>query len=1625
MDEVTVSERRRADLLSGAQRSMDTSGKGVADLLDRYYRDALLEDLVQRQPHDLLGAALGHCQTADRRMPGEAVVRAFTPSIEADGWSTGCTVIQIVVDDTPFVVDSVTSEISRLGHEIRMLLHPQMSVSRGRDGRLLDPCSVAEAVTRESWVYVEIPRLADANETEALVENLRRVLADVQVAVADWQPMTARALEIAAGLASGSGRPGVDALEAAQLLEWMAADHFLFLGYRQYDLRGDTTGSVLEPAPGTGLGVLRKPSSSPGRRLAGLPAKKARERRRLIITKANSRSTVHRSSYLDYVGIKTFDAKGRVTGEHRFIGLFTSRAYSCSVVDIPFLRAKIGRIITLSGFSPDSHSGRDLMSVLEAYPRDGLFQAKDTFVADVARRVVASRHHRQTSLFLRKDEYGRFMSCLVFLPRDRYDSEVRQRVERLLVEALDGASAEYTALVTDSPLAMIHYVVRMAPGTDLPDVEVGDLEGWVRTAARTWESDWALAMEAEFGETAGAQLSRRWRDGFDDAYKASYHPRVAAVDIRHLEELPDKGMAASLYEQQGSAPAERRLKLYCSHPVGLTRVMPVLLDFGLEVTDERPYQVTASGEDVYHVLDFGVRAPSGDYWSSGSVGRRVLILEAFSAVWYGLAESDSYNQLVGGAGLSWRQVACLRAIGGYLAQTTHYSRRYLESALTENPTIAARLIDLFECRFDPARTWTPGDERAEAEQAIAESILEQLNRVPSIDHDRIVRYFITVIRACLRTNYFSAWVADDQHGPTTGPGSITLKLDSQAIPHLPAPKPVYEVWVYSPSVEGVHLRFGKVARGGLRWSDRREDFRTEVLGLVKAQIVKNAVIVPTGAKGCFYPKNLPDPQRQRNEWLAQGRLAYYTFVDAMLSITDNLANGTVVHPDGVVRYDGDDTYLVVAADKGTATFSDLANEASRAHGFWLDDAFASGGSEGYDHKAMGITARGAWESVKRHFRELDVDPQRQDIRVVGIGDMSGDVFGNGMLQSRRIHLVAAFDHRHVFIDPTPDPEASFEERQRLFGMPASSWADYSPQLISAGGGVFPRSSKSITVTPQMRTLLPRLGDAARVTPAEMIRAILRAPVDLLWNGGIGTYVKASDELDADVGDHSNDGIRITGSELACRVVGEGGNLGASQRGRIEAALNGIRINTDAIDNSAGVELSDHEVNIKILLDRLVWDGQMTTRQRNELLADVAGEVASQVLRTNYEQNVLLGNARYLGDRMLPAHERLMRWLEDRVGLDRTLESLPNHDALAQRSKDGRGLTSPEFSVIVAYAKRAIKDLILDSDLPDDPWLEREVRDYFPARFAEFPEALSLHPLRREIIATRVANSLVNRGGITFAQRAMEETGASIPEIARAFVICRELFDLDSFVGEVETLDGVIDASAQSELYVEFRRLLDQGVRTLLDQPTELTDLTAAIDRYRPNVARVREHPRDLLADEALRRFEDRASHFNRIGVPEPLASRAAGLLDSASVLRICGSTTQDDGDVLEVSRGFFLLAAEVQMEALLALIRLLPDEARWDALARSTLREDLNRVVTLLTGQALRSTEASAPMPSRIAAWATQHSAALDRIQQTVAALLESSDIGVGPLWAILRELQMMSAAPGGQMRTALQEVGR
>ncbi|KAB2351468.1 NAD-glutamate dehydrogenase [Actinomadura rudentiformis] len=1605
-------DQAKDDLL---RRAAETWAQGAgargADLeeavayLRLYYRHVAPEDLLSRDPADICGPAMAHRVLGEERPQGRAKVRVFTPTLEEFGWDPGHTVVQVVTDDMPFLVDSVTMELTRHELTAHLVVHPLLGVDRDVAGHMkafrgkLD----SDADIDESWIHIEVDRTSDRSRLEQVERDLLRVLQDVRVAVEDEPKMRSRAGEIALEIRDNEPPlPEKELAEGVELLDWLSDGHFTFLGYRDYTLT--EKGTVLRPEPGTGLGILRgdkRESDS----FAALPPEvreKATEKHLLVITKANSRSTVHRPLYLDYIGVKKFDENGEVVGERRFLGLFTHVAYSGSIAHVPVLKRKLEEVLELAGFTADSYDGQDLIEILESYPRDELFQISVDDLLPIALGVLRLRERRQLKLFLRKDMYGRYMSCMVYLPRDRYTTKVRLRIQEILRRAFDGVSVDYSANVTESMLARLHVVVRGERGRPLPDVDADELEARLAAATRSWEDDLADAIVEQCGEERSGVLARRYGDAFPEGYKADFPARTAVADLKRLEGLDADGETSiNLYEPFSAEPGERRLKIYrLGPPISLSRVLPLLTNMGVEVVDERPYEIdTSEPGRSYWIYDLGLRYKPPAGVAEDDI--KELFQDAFNALWRGDIENDGFNALVLHVGLNWRQAMVLRAYALYLRQTrTTFSKRYIEQVLLGNASITRLLIRLWESRLDPALAG--GEEERSA--GIAEELNGKLDEVASLDEDRILRAYLSMIQATLRTNHY-------QRKPY-----LSLKFDPQRIPDLPLPRPKYEIFVYSPTVEGVHLRFGAVARGGLRWSDRREDFRTEILGLAKAQAVKNTVIVPAGAKGGFVGKQLPDPGADREAFMQAGIACYKHFISGLLDVTDNLVDGKVVPPPNVVRHDGDDTYLVVAADKGTATFSDIANEVAASYGFWLGDAFASGGSIGYDHKAMGITARGAWESVKYLFRSLGKDIQKEDFTVVGIGDMSGDVFGNGMLLSEHIKLVAAFDHRHIFIDPDPDPAVSFQERKRMFQLARSSWADYNTELLSKGGGIFPRTQKSIKLTPEIRAALGIAGDVLAMTPYELIHAALLAPVDLLWNGGIGTYVKGMIENNADVGDKANDQVRVNGADLRCKVIGEGGNLGVTQLGRIEFARHGGLVNTDFIDNSAGVDTSDHEVNIKILLDQVVRDGELTRKQRDNLLYEMTDEVADLVLRDNYGQNVTLAAARAQSPSMLHVHARYMRKLERAGRLKRRLESLPDDKALAERRQSGHGLTGPEFSVLLAYAKLTLDEDLVTSDLTDDPYLRSWLVDYFPTPLRDrFREYMDRHPLRREIITTTVVNDVINNSGITFMFRMNEETGASPQDVTRAYLVAREVFDMPRFWQSVEALSYQVDESTQIAMLLEARKLTERGARWLLHNRRPPFDIRDSIDFFSTGAYTLGAQLPKILAGLDLHGFEQRRDGFAERGVPDELAERAAMMVPAYSTFDLVSVAHETGRAVEEVAEVYFDLADRLQLSRLRERIIALPRDDRWRSMARSALRDDLYAAHAALTRDVLVASMPGAQPEERLANWVQKNETAVLRAQQTLTEIWESDSFDLATLSVALgaiRTLVTASALP-------------
>jgi glutamate dehydrogenase len=1607
----TVGSRQDQAKNDLVERAIQTGGAEHAAYLRQYYRHVAPDDVLGRDPDDVRGAALSQLRLAERRPIGTALVRVLNPTIADDGWSSPHTVVEVVTDDMPFLVDSVSAELTRHELAIHLIVHPQLLVRRDAVGGLievLDPATAGEEhgpdVVRESFMHIEVDRQGDATALDGLRADLRRVLEDVRAVVEDRAKVCGRVDEILRELET-TPPPTIAAEELAEgaaLLRWMVEGNFTFLGFREYDLTGAPGDEALSSRPGSGLGILRDAGLAPvSRSFADLPPdvrSKALEPRLLTLTKANSRATVQRPSYLDYVGVKRFDAEGNAVGERRFLGLFTPNVYVVSAMTVPVVRQKVSKVLHESGFEPDSHDWNDLLQILETYPREELFQISEHDLAEIAEGILHLQDRRRVALFARRDDYGRFISCLVFLPRDRFTTRVRLAMQTILLRAFGGNSVEYTTRITESVLARLHFIVRTEPGDAKLDVDVDAVREQLAEATHTWNDDLAGSAVEMLGEARASELLRLWGDAYPEAYKEDFPARIGVLDIDRLDRLGDE-LVTALYRPAGAEPGERRFKLFRRGPaLSLSEVMPVLQNMGVEVTDERPYELEPADETRAYIYDFGLRRPGGAGGTEVDAEVRKRFEDAFGAVWRGEAENDGFNALVLAADLSWREVAVLRAYSKYLRQAgSTFSQSYIEATLVGHTGLARLLVQLFAARFDPAFA----KDRDQESAALVAEIEAGLDDVASLDEDRIVRALLRLVQATLRTNAYQPGPDGKLHD------YLSFKLDPKQVPDLPAPRPAHEIWVCSPRVEGVHLRFGAVARGGLRWSDRREDFRTEVLGLVKAQMVKNTVIVPTGAKGGFVVKRPVADPTNREAVQAEGIACYRTLIRGLLDITDNIVGGAVVPPPDVVRHDGDDPYLVVAADKGTATFSDIANGIAEDYGFWLGDAFASGGSAGYDHKGMGITARGAWESVKRHFREIGVDVQAEDFSVVGIGDMSGDVFGNGMLLSEHIRLLAAFDHRHVFLDPTPDAATSWAERKRLFELPRSSWDDYDKSLISQGGGVFPRTAKSIPLSPEAVAVLGLPDGTTSMTPAELMQAILLAPVDLLWNGGIGTYVKASTETNQQVGDKANDAIRVDGNQLRCTVVGEGGNLGLTQRGRVEFALGGGRIYTDAIDNSAGVDTSDHEVNIKILLNAAVDAGDLTRKQRDAQLAAMTDEVAELVLRDNYEQTLALEISRTQAPGMLHVHAAYIEFLEELGRLDRALEALPNDVQLTERRNAGVGLTTPEFAVLLAYTKIWLTDAVLDSDAPEDPYLHRQLAAYFPTPLRErYAAEMEQHRLRREIIVTGVVNEMVNYAGITFAYRIHEETGATPADIVRAWATARDVYDVPDVVDAIEDLDNKVPAVVQTQMQLRARQLVERATRWLLQNRRPPLDVSATVAVLEPGIRSVMEALPKAVTGHDRERFETETSDLTARGVPAELAARVASLTVAYAALDIVDTASSTGRDVAEVAQLYFALDERLLLWRLREQVLALPRDTRWQTLARAALRDDLYAAHAALTADVIAKTDAKLGVDQRLGAWIEANQVAVSRAGEILSDVTNAEVQDLATLSVALRQIR-------------------
>jgi len=1595
-------------LLQNVSKLIKQKVKDQTDLVEKFactlYGNVSHDDLMGRIDSDLYGAALSLWQSFNAHNTPTPLIRVFNPEIAKHGWESKHTIVELVVKDMPFLVDSLRIALNRHAITAHLVLHHPLQTFRDDKGQIVEFNKLGTKLNptiSQTVFHVEIDRMTDKVAMEQLAAELGSVMEDVSLAVTDWLPTKARLEQVIAELGSHAGKASDTQLQEAQeFLQWLARDNFTLLGYRQYKIVPVSGDHRIEAVAESALGLMRR-STSRDLMLSDLPdvaRKQALSGDLLILTKTNNKSRVHRPAYIDYIGVKRLDANGQVIGEDRFIGLYSSTLYNNSAADIPLLKNKVAKVMALSGFATGTHAYKALLNILETYPRDELIQANVEELLEVSTGVLQMQERDMTRLFMRKDAFGRFVSAMVYVPRERYNTQLRVDTQKILQGFLGTSEpVEFTTYFSESVLARTHYLVRTNDNSI--EFNVKEIEQNLIEAARTWEDKLASALVGSFGEAKGRELSQKYVNAFPRAYKEEMLPNDALVDIAKLEALSAEQPLEMLFyrpqEESNDSKAVRLNLFHKDHPIHLSDVLPMLENFGLRVIGETPYAVRFADGSVSWVLNFSMEI-NGDMPADFEKAQQ-LFQESFAKVWQAELEDDGFNRLILGAGLTGREAALLRAFAKYKRQIGGtFSQAYVESTFGRYPKLALLLVRLFNQKFDPQHT--------SAESAITATeaeIMAQLEHVANLDDDRIIRRFTAIIQAIVRTNYFQN-AADGTVKPY-----ISFKVRPSAIPDMPLPMPFFEIFVYSPKVEGVHLRFGKVARGGLRWSDRREDFRTEVLGLVKAQQVKNTVIVPVGAKGGFVCKRLPTTGG-REAWLNEGKACYRTFIRGLLDVTDNIVQGEIVPPKQVVRLDEDDPYLVVAADKGTATFSDISNAISLEYNHWLGDAFASGGSNGYDHKGMGITARGGWEAVKRHFREVGIDCQTTDFTCVGIGDMAGDVFGNGMLLSKHIRLQVAFNHMHIFVDPNPDAARSFEERQRMFNLPTSTWDDYDKSLISEGGGIFQRSAKAIKLTPQIQQMLGT--DVASLTPNEFIRAALMMQVDLIWNGGIGTYVKATDESHAEVGDRASEPLRVNGKDVKARIIGEGGNLGTTQRGRIEYAANGGRINTDFIDNVGGVDCSDNEVNIKILLNALVASGDMTLKQRNELLFDMTNDVADIVIEDCYRQTQSISISMLLGADQLKEYTRFIHALEKDGKLNRELEFLPTDEALAERMAKGQGLTRPEMAILTAYGKMVLKEQLVTPEISENAYFRSLLLGAFPQVLVEkFAGPMENHPLKAEIIATKLANTLVNDMGANFVQRMVEETGASVAEVAISYAIARDLFNVDDVWQQVNALDNVVAADLQTRLLYQIRRTMRRVTRWFLRHRNKAMGVQETIDFFAPAVASVSQNLLQLLAPAEAESLSQYAQKLQVQNVPAAVAQYMSQLSTVFSVMDIAQVASAEQIDLLRVAEVYFKLGDKLDLHWFLEQITAQPVGNHWQALARASYREELDWQQRALSQVVVRGIAADVAAEDGIMLWLNANEQVLNRWSHMLAEFKTTKTHEFAKFSVALRELMLLS----------------
>ena len=1608
---MTVTSQRQSVLLDNVfsliDKKIDAQQKALVEQFGQHlFKTISNDDLEDRNDSDLYGATLSLWHVFSSFDSSAPYIRVFNPEIAKHGWHSSHTIVEIVVRDMPFLVDSVRMCLNRLNITSHLMLHSPVWLKRDDKNQVesfVEHGSKDKHALKQTVLFIEIDRQTSKKDIDLLTKELRSVVDEVSLAVEDWQAMSTK-LDTVIKTAGKLNWQVSDERkkQAVQFLEWLADHNFTMMGYRYYDAKAIEGDYRWIPVNDSSLGLMKKSVSDRERLISNLPPSaraEALSQKPLMLTKTNSRARVHRPAYMDYVGVKVFNKEGAVVGEHRFLGLYSASFYNSSATEIPVLASKISEICSLSGYEPGTHAYKAFVNIIETYPRDELLQTPADEMAQIIMGIFQMQERGITRLFMRKDVFGRFLSCMVYVPRERYNTQLRKDTQALLQRSFGTEEdVEFTTFFSESVYARTHYIARVKNNN--VDYDVKEIEQNIIELSKTWNDRLASAIKAAHGEASGKALERKYTNAFSRSYMEQNLPSAALIDIEKLELLSDDHTLDMLFyrpQEENVSSEVVKLKLFHrAEPIHLSDVLPMLENFGLRVIDESPYKVHCSDTSLNWVMDFTMLHKSGSHLDMEQA--QTLFQDAFAKVWANTLEDDAFNRLILGAGMTGRKVTILRAYAKYMRQTgSSFSRDYIANTLSAYPDIAKKLVAFFDTRFDPSKK-----RNKKKEETLLDDIKKQLDNVSNLDDDRIIRRYLDMMLATLRTNFYQG-DAEGNEKPY-----VSFKMSPDMIPEMPLPLPKFEIFVYSPRVEGVHLRGGKVARGGLRWSDRQEDFRTEILGLVKAQQVKNTVIVPVGAKGGFVCKRLPTTGG-RAAFQAEGQACYRTFIRSLLDITDNIVNGEIVPPKDVVRLDEDDPYLVVAADKGTATFSDIANGISEEYNFWLGDAFASGGSVGYDHKKMGITARGAWESVKRHFREIGIDCQTTDFTAVGIGDMAGDVFGNGMLLSRHTRLIAAFNHLHIFFDPDPDAESSYKERQRLFENPSLSWEDYDSALISKGGGIFSRASKSIKLTAEMKKWLGTR--QVSMTPNELIHNILKMSVDLIWNGGIGTYIKSNKESHAEVGDRANDDLRVNGKDVNAKIVGEGGNLGLTQLGRVEYAATGGRVNTDFIDNVGGVDCSDNEVNIKILLNSLVSAGDLTVKQRNKLLYDMTDDVSRIVLEDCYRQTQSISITERAGVSQLKEQLRFIHGLEREGRLNRELEFIPTDDEISDRVAKDRGLTRPELSVLIAYGKMVLKDAFNIPAITENPYHGKLLVNAFPPVLRDkYPEQMEQHPLRGEIIATKLTNNIVNDMGLNFVFRMQEETGATVDEIADAYAVVKGIFNIDPLWRKIEALDNVIDADLQLKILESARRIMRRTARWYIRHGNKSLGIHSAIEAYRATFDNLPTNMRTYLVPEEYAALKKESAKLVDKGVPEDIATQISSFSNLFSSLDLAQIDDVDSHDTSVIAKLYFQLGSKLELHWFLAQITNQNVSNHWQALARASYREELDWQQRSITLNLLQTRPDSQDADEILQTWMDNNQALLKRWYHMMSEFKTSSTHEFAKFSVALRELMLLSA---------------